>query len=194
MFVCRGQGADAGVTEVGIVVGDTADEIKEAVGDGSAFGIDVTYMRREAPLGLAHAVMISQEFLGDDDFVGYPGDNFIVGGITEPVRNFHEHRPAAHVLLTRVADPSAFGIAERAPLLRLSGAWGRVGRHFRDFSRTVTCVTKSSLKSRATARRRTLCPAAVTVHFSGVRKSPVSAACSALRMQVRAHHPMALRT
>ncbi|MFI8852959.1 glucose-1-phosphate thymidylyltransferase [Streptomyces sp. 891-h] len=106
--------ADAGVTEVGIVVGDTADEIEAAVGDGSAFGIDVTYIRQEAPLGLAHAVMISQDFLGDDDFVMYLGDNFIVGGITELVKNFHEHRPAAHVLLTRVADPSAFGVAELA--------------------------------------------------------------------------------
>ena len=72
---------DAGITDVGLVVGDTAAAIEEAVGDGSAFGLHVTYLRQEAPLGLAHAVLIARAFLGDDDFVMYLGDNFIVGGI-----------------------------------------------------------------------------------------------------------------
>ncbi|MER5275625.1 glucose-1-phosphate thymidylyltransferase [Streptomyces sp. NPDC002809] len=104
--------ADAGITEVGVVVGDTADEIRKAVGDGSAFGLEVTYIRQDAPLGLAHAVRVAREFLGDDDFVMYLGDNFIVGGVTELVDSFRTERPDAHILLTPVLDPSAFGVAE----------------------------------------------------------------------------------
>ncbi|MEU7383508.1 MULTISPECIES: glucose-1-phosphate thymidylyltransferase [unclassified Streptomyces] len=104
--------AEAGITEVGIVVGDTADEIKKAVGDGSSFGLRATYIPQEKPLGLAHAVLISRSFLGDSDFVMYLGDNFIVGGISDLVRDFHEQRPDAQILLTHVSDPASFGIAE----------------------------------------------------------------------------------
>ncbi|WP_329339290.1 glucose-1-phosphate thymidylyltransferase [Streptomyces sp. NBC_00663] len=104
--------ADAGITEVGIVVGDTADEIREAVGDGSRFGIEVTYIPQDAPLGLAHAVLIAREFLGDDDFVMYLGDNFIVGGITGLVEEFRAERPEAQILLTQVPNPTSFGVAE----------------------------------------------------------------------------------
>ncbi|MFJ4517406.1 glucose-1-phosphate thymidylyltransferase [Streptomyces sp. NPDC088816] len=104
--------AEAGIDEVGIVVGDTADEIREAVGDGSRFGIEVTYIPQEAPLGLAHAVLIAQDFLGDEDFVMYLGDNFIVGGITGLVEEFRAERPDAQILLTRVPNPTSFGVAE----------------------------------------------------------------------------------
>ncbi|MEU1511627.1 glucose-1-phosphate thymidylyltransferase [Streptomyces sp. NPDC005811] len=104
--------AAAGVTEVGVIVGDTADEIREAVGDGSRFGLAVTYIPQERPLGLAHAVMVARDFLGDDDFVMYLGDNFIVGGITDLVDEFRRTRPAAQILLTRVPDPRSFGVAE----------------------------------------------------------------------------------
>ncbi len=104
--------AAAGVTDVGIVVGDTEPAIKAAVGDGSKFGIRATYLRQEAPLGLAHAVLIAREFLGDDDFVMYLGDNFIVGGITDLVEGFSAKRPDAQIMLTKVADPRSFGVAE----------------------------------------------------------------------------------
>ncbi|WP_299527399.1 glucose-1-phosphate thymidylyltransferase [uncultured Streptomyces sp.] len=104
--------AAAGITEVGIIVGDTADEIREAVGDGSALGIKATYIPQDAPLGLAHAVLIAKDFLGDDDFVMYLGDNFIVGGITGLVEGFREERPDAQILLTRVPNPTSFGVAE----------------------------------------------------------------------------------
>ncbi|MCH5675994.1 glucose-1-phosphate thymidylyltransferase [Streptomyces gilvus] len=104
--------AEAGIREVGIVVGDTADEIREAVGDGSQFGIEVTYIPQEAPLGLAHAVLIAKDFLGDDDFVMYLGDNFIVGGITGLVEEFRAERPDAQILLTQVPNPTSFGVAE----------------------------------------------------------------------------------
>ncbi|MCN0154586.1 glucose-1-phosphate thymidylyltransferase [Salinispora arenicola] len=104
--------AESGITEVGVVVGDTADEIRGAVGDGSRFGIEVTYISQGAPLGLAHAVLIARDFLGDDDFVMYLGDNFIVGGITDPVADFQSGRPDASILLTRMPDPRSFGVAE----------------------------------------------------------------------------------
>jgi glucose-1-phosphate thymidylyltransferase len=102
----------AGITDVGIVVGDTAAAIQAAVGDGSEFGIRTTYIRQDAPLGLAHAVLVARDFLGDDDFVMYLGDNFIVGGINDLVDEFTETRPDAQIMLTEVSDPRAFGVAE----------------------------------------------------------------------------------
>ncbi|MFD0731895.1 glucose-1-phosphate thymidylyltransferase [Planotetraspora mira] len=104
--------ASAGIKDVGIVVGDTQAEIEAAVGDGSAFGLQVTYLRQTAPLGLAHAVLIAREYLGEDDFVMYLGDNFIVGGIDGLVERFRAERPSAQIMLTRVADPRQFGVAE----------------------------------------------------------------------------------
>lgn len=104
--------AAAGIRELGLVVGDTQAEIESAVGDGSAFGLQVTYLRQEAPLGLAHGVLIAREFLGDEDFVMYLGDNFVVGGINDLVDRFARERPAAQIMLTRVGDPGQFGVAE----------------------------------------------------------------------------------
>src|SRR4051812_14383882 len=106
---------DAGIDEAGVIVGDTAAEIRAAVGDGSAFGLEVTYIPQEAPLGLAHAVLIARDYLGDDDFTMYLGDNFIVGGITDIVDSFRQDRPDAQILLTKVANPSDFGVAELTP-------------------------------------------------------------------------------
>jgi glucose-1-phosphate thymidylyltransferase len=103
---------DAGITDVGIVVGNTEPSIRQAVGDGSAFGLNVTYIRQDAPRGLAHAVLVARDFLGDDDFVMYLGDNFIVGGIATLVQEFRSLRPDAQIMLTRVSDPRQFGVAE----------------------------------------------------------------------------------
>ena len=102
----------AGIEDVGIVVGDTRAEIEAAVGDGSLFGLRVTYLPQEAPLGLAHAVLIAEEYLGDDTFVMYLGDNLLKEGVTPFVRRFDESRPDALILLQAVADPSSYGIAE----------------------------------------------------------------------------------
>jgi glucose-1-phosphate thymidylyltransferase len=103
---------DAGITEIGIVVGDTAEDIKSAVRDGRRWGVDVTYIKQEAPLGLAHAVKISHDFLGDDRFVMYLGDNVIEGGITKLVRGFAESDWNSQIVLTEVAHPEAYGVAE----------------------------------------------------------------------------------
>src|SRR5712691_2571017 len=103
---------DAGITDIGMVVGETAPAIQAAVGDGSAFALKVTYIQQEAPLGLAHAVLVAHDFLGDDDFVMYLGDNFIVGGITPLVEEFKFSRPDAQIMLTRVSDPHEVEVAE----------------------------------------------------------------------------------
>ena len=102
----------AGITEIGIIVGDTKDEICAAVGDGSQFGARVTYIEQDAPRGLAHAVMIAEEFIGDDSFVMYLGDNLIAGGITSLVREFEELGCNAQILLAEVPNPQQFGVAE----------------------------------------------------------------------------------
>ena len=104
--------ADAGIRDIGIVVGDTQAEIRAAVGDGSRWGVRITYIEQDAPRGLAHAVKISRDFIGTDPFVMYLGDNLLNKGITEFVKEFDEQRPAAQILLARVPDPQMFGVAE----------------------------------------------------------------------------------
>lgn len=103
---------DAGITDIGIIVGDTHAEIEEAVGDGSRFGAAVTYIPQDQPLGLAHAVLTAEPFIQQDPFVMYLGDNLIKGGIREFVHQFETERPNALILLTKVKNPWEFGIAE----------------------------------------------------------------------------------
>ncbi|MBS3941046.1 MAG: glucose-1-phosphate thymidylyltransferase [Actinobacteria bacterium] len=103
---------DAGITDIGIIVGETRAEIEAAVGDGTALGIRPTYIAQDAPLGLAHALLTAADFLGDDDFVMFLGDNLVEGGITEAVATFTADRPDAQLLLKRVPDPERFGVAE----------------------------------------------------------------------------------
>jgi glucose-1-phosphate thymidylyltransferase len=123
---------DAGITEVGIIVGDPREmlqpdhrtgelltvmvnsqaEIRAAVGDGSAFGLRVTYIQQEAPLGLAHAVKIAEPFIGREPFVMYLGDNLIKDGVTPFVREFMAEKPEAQILLAHVKTPWEFGVAE----------------------------------------------------------------------------------
>lgn len=103
---------EAGIKEIGIVVGDTKQEIKEAVGDGSRWGIHISYIEQEAPLGLAHAVKISEDFLGKEPFVMYLGDNILKRGIKSLVEEFQEIEPNSLILLTEVPNAQMFGVAE----------------------------------------------------------------------------------
>ena len=101
-----------GITELGIVVGETKDEVQEAVGDGSQFGANVTYIEQAAPLGIAHAVKISEDFIGTDPFVLFLGDNILKEGIGAYVKEFQTGCHNSLVLLYPVDDPQNFGVAE----------------------------------------------------------------------------------
>ncbi len=104
---------EAGVTEIGIVIApQTGDEIREAVGDGSALGASVTYIPQAEPLGLAHAVLTAEDYLGDSPFVMYLGDNLLRDGISGLVDAFRANEPDALILLTRVSEPEHYGVAE----------------------------------------------------------------------------------
>ncbi|MDO0939337.1 glucose-1-phosphate thymidylyltransferase [Streptomyces sp. DG2A-72] len=101
-----------GVTEIGIVVGSWGATIADVIGDGSRFGARITYIPQDEPMGLAHCVQLARPFLGDDDFVMYLGDNMLPDGVTHVAEEFTASRPAAQVVLHRVSDPRAFGVAE----------------------------------------------------------------------------------
>jgi glucose-1-phosphate thymidylyltransferase len=119
--------AAAGVGEIGIIIApETGEEIRRAAGDGSRFGVEIEYIVQDEPLGLAHAVLTAEPFLGGSPFVMYLGDNLLQGGIADLVAAFREHRPDALILLTPVPDPQNYGVAELedAP----AGEVGRVVR------------------------------------------------------------------
>ncbi len=106
----------AGITEIGVIVGDTRDEVVAALGDGSSFGATISFIPQDQPLGLAHCVRIARDFLGDDDFVMYLGDNLLEQDLAAFVAAFEAARdgaepPTAQILLKQVPDPHRFGIA-----------------------------------------------------------------------------------
>ncbi|MFA9400743.1 MAG: glucose-1-phosphate thymidylyltransferase [Acidobacteriota bacterium] len=104
---------DAGITEIGIVIAPvTGDEIRRAVGDGSQFGAEITYIEQDEPAGLAHAVLTAEQFLDGSPFVMYLGDNLLRDGLGRLVESFRKDSPEAIILLTPVDDPSSYGVAE----------------------------------------------------------------------------------
>ncbi|MBI3550204.1 MAG: glucose-1-phosphate thymidylyltransferase [Elusimicrobia bacterium] len=104
--------ARAGITEVGIIVGDTRAEIEGAIGDGSQFGFKATYIPQEAPLGLAHAVKISKKFMGDSPFLMFLGDNLLKEGLNDLVDDYKTKKPNAQILVAKVPNPQQFGVVE----------------------------------------------------------------------------------
>src|ERR1700689_3860206 len=116
--------ADAGIEEIGIIIApDTGPEIEAAAGDGSRFGLSITYILQDEPLGLAHAVLTAEPFLEASPFLLFLGDNLLQGGISELEAAFREHGPDALILLTPVPDPENYGVAELA-----AAAAGEIGR------------------------------------------------------------------
>lgn len=101
----------AGISEIGIVVGETADQITAAVGDGSRFSARVCYIRQDAPRGIAHGVKIARDYIGDDKFVLFLGDNFVRDGIVEQVNAFRASQLNAQLMLCQLPDPSSMGVA-----------------------------------------------------------------------------------
>ncbi|NTW28725.1 MAG: glucose-1-phosphate thymidylyltransferase [Coriobacteriia bacterium] len=106
---------DAGITDIGVIVGDTAAEVMAALGDGSAWGVSITYIPQEAPLGLAHAVKIAEEYMAGEPFVMYLGDNLIANGISRFVDQFRAGGCSAQILLAHVPNANQFGVAELGP-------------------------------------------------------------------------------
>jgi glucose-1-phosphate thymidylyltransferase len=103
---------EAGISDIGIVVGDTKDEIQQACGDGSRWDARITYIHQKEPLGLAHALLTAESYLKDSRFVMYLGDNLIKGGIRDLVEQFQKDLPTAQLLLVKVPHPEQFGVAE----------------------------------------------------------------------------------
>jgi glucose-1-phosphate thymidylyltransferase len=116
LFYCIDNIAQVGIKEVGIIIScETGNEIKEAVGNGSQWGIDVHYILQDTPGGLAHAVKVARDFLGSDPFVMYLGDNLIGCSINRFLEDFKRNAPDALILLKEVENPKKFGVAEVSP-------------------------------------------------------------------------------
>ncbi|MFQ6020119.1 MAG: glucose-1-phosphate thymidylyltransferase [Dehalococcoidia bacterium] len=114
LFYAIEQMVECGIRDIAIVVGDTAEQIRAAVGNGSVFGANIEYIKQEAPLGIAHGVKIARDYMGETPFVLYLGDNFLLGGVKSFVDRFRENGANCHILLHPVTNPQAFGIAEFA--------------------------------------------------------------------------------
>ncbi|RJQ14902.1 MAG: glucose-1-phosphate thymidylyltransferase [Nitrospiraceae bacterium] len=113
LFYCIENIVEAGIKDVGIIISpETGQEIKDTVGDGGRWGIDIKYITQDVPGGLAHAIKIAHDFLADSPFVMYLGDNLIGAGIDKFVDEFQKNRPDALILLKEVEDPRQFGVAE----------------------------------------------------------------------------------
>lgn len=112
LFYCLEQLAEAGVTDVGIVVGETGAEIRQVVGNGERFGVRVTYIEQDTPAGLAHAVLVSEQFLADSPFIMVLGDNLLRDGVASIVEEFGRHPTNCQILLTKVKNPNQFGVVE----------------------------------------------------------------------------------
>ena len=103
---------EAGITEIGIVTNADSDEVEKGIGDGSRWGVNISYIPQKAPLGLAHVVKIAEDFSGSEPFIFYLGANMVVGGVKRFVDEFINDGVNCHLTLSRVKDPERFGVPE----------------------------------------------------------------------------------
>jgi len=103
---------EAGISEIGIVTNADSTEVQDAIGDGNRWGVNITYIPQEAPLGLAHVVKISEDFIGKEPFIFYLGDNMVVGGANRFVEEFEQDHVNCYLTLSKVKDPERFGVPE----------------------------------------------------------------------------------
>lgn len=103
---------EAGIKEIGIIVNADSDAVQTAIGNGDRWGASITYIPQEAPLGLAHVVKIAKDFIKDDSFIFYLGDNMVIGGVKRFIDRFHEQKCNCHLTLAEVKEPSHFGVPE----------------------------------------------------------------------------------
>ena len=104
--------AEAGIQEIGIIYGAESEAVPKSIGKGTEWGVKITYIPQEAPLGLAHVVKISQDYIGNDKFIFYLGDNIVVGGIKRFIDAFEKSGTNCHLTLASVKDPERFGVPE----------------------------------------------------------------------------------
>ena len=103
---------ESDIYEIGIIVNANDESIINAFGDGKNYGVEITYIEQDQPLGLAHVVKISQSFIGNDDFIFYLGDNILVGGVKSFINDFKKMKSNCHLVLSQVPDPNRFGVAD----------------------------------------------------------------------------------
>ena len=103
---------ESDIYEIGIIVNANDESIINAFGDGKNYGVEITYIEQDQPLGLAHVVKISQSFIGSDDFIFYLGDNILVGGVKSFINDFKKMKSNCHLVLSQVPDPNRFGVAD----------------------------------------------------------------------------------
>jgi len=103
---------DCGIKDVGVIVGETGEDIKEELREGSRWGVNISYIEQKEALGLAHAVSVARDFLGEDKFLMYLGDNLLKNGVEDYADKFIKGNYNAFVLLTKVNNPRQFGVAE----------------------------------------------------------------------------------
>jgi glucose-1-phosphate thymidylyltransferase len=102
----------SGINEIGVILGPLQEGIVDALGDGSKFGVKVTYIHQPDPKGIAHAVLVSQKFLGESPFIVHLGDNLLKDNVPELAKEFQRSGVDATVVLSRVKDPERFGVVK----------------------------------------------------------------------------------